>query len=146
LSDFDDIAVGIPHVAPDLEDMVLGLGEEFGSFASPVRVGGLDIRDPQVKKAGDLVRVPGWPKRDGWLVVGRSASHIQDQPGVGNLKDGRLAFTNQLAAKDSKIKVSRALHILDREKVRYDEAFSGREREVSLCRTAHVAYSFSLAT
>src|SRR5215470_17766178 len=57
LPDLDDIAVGITHVAANLHAMVLWLGQEFGSSASPLLVAGPDVCDTYVQEARNLMRI-----------------------------------------------------------------------------------------
>ena len=60
MADFDDVAVGIAHVATPFPAVVVArLGEEDRSFGAPVLVAGPDVGDAQVEKAGEPVQIGG---------------------------------------------------------------------------------------
>jgi hypothetical protein len=51
LPDLDDITIKVTHVAANLEDVVLWLGQEFGLSGSPFLVQGPDVRDTNIQEA-----------------------------------------------------------------------------------------------
>jgi hypothetical protein len=58
LADFDDVAVGIAHVAVPFPAVIIErLGEEDGSFGAPVFVVGPDVGDTKVVEAGRSVEI-----------------------------------------------------------------------------------------
>jgi hypothetical protein len=52
---------------------------------------------PDVEEAAHPIR-PGRLQDDGWLVIGRPAAEVDDDPGVGELDVGRLTPADGLAA------------------------------------------------
>src|SRR4029453_14354313 len=57
LADFDQVAVGVAHVAADLSPPIDRGRHELGPFRAPLLIALLDVGDPQVQEAGD--GVPG---------------------------------------------------------------------------------------
>jgi hypothetical protein len=94
LPDLDEIAVRVTHVAANLHTVVLWLGQEFGPSASPLLVRGPDVRDTNVQKAGNLIRVLRGTKRHVWFIVRWAATDVHNQPAIGNLDDGGFAAAN----------------------------------------------------
>ncbi len=62
LTDLDQVTVRVTDVGAYLVGMVLWLGEELGASGGPLRVGGGDVRDPEVEEravTGARVGSPG---------------------------------------------------------------------------------------
>jgi hypothetical protein len=57
LSDLDDIAIRIAHVAANLAVFGDWLGDELGSSTSPQLIARVNIRNAEIHKAVDVVRV-----------------------------------------------------------------------------------------
>src|SRR5436190_1118706 len=74
LADLDEIAVRVTHVAANLRAVVLWLGQEVGSSASPILVRGLDVGDTNIQEAGNLIGVHRGTKRHGGFIVGWAAT------------------------------------------------------------------------
>src|SRR5215469_3752383 len=142
LPNLDDIAVGVTHVAANLHTVVLWLGQEFGPSPSPLLVRGPDVRDTNVQKAGNLIRVLRRTKRHGGLIVRWAATDVHNQPTIGNLDDGGFAAANNAASENAHIKLRRAFHIRYGQEVCYDEALFGRQ--LIVFSVAHGLFSFLL--
>src|SRR5438128_11953307 len=76
LAYLDQVTVRIPDVAADLGLVLLGRGEEPGPARTPLGVGRLDVRDPDVEEAADPVGVAWRFERHARLVVGGAATHV----------------------------------------------------------------------
>jgi len=112
LPDFDEIAIGVAHVTADLRLVLLWRREELGTSRAPFRVDGLDIRDPDVQEAARAVRIRWRLERDRGLVVGRSATDVDDDPAVGERHVGRFTRADEPGAEDVCVEPNRALYVL----------------------------------
>src|SRR3984893_14458496 len=81
LSDLDDVTVRIADVAANLAVLGYRRCEELGSSAFPQFVARLDIRNAEIHKAVDVIRV-GNAERYRGLVRSRPAPHIQNHPDI----------------------------------------------------------------
>src|SRR5271154_903428 len=81
LSDLDDVTVRVTDVAANLAVLGNRRSEELGSPAFPQFVARLDIRNAEIHKAVDVIRV--WhAERHRGLVRGRPAPDIQNHPDI----------------------------------------------------------------
>src|SRR5215208_4597585 len=102
------MAVGVAHVAADLPAVDLGWGEELGPTGAPLLVGGLDIGHPEVEEGAGPSGIGRWLEYDLGLVIGRSSTHVDDHPAIGQFDDRRLAVQHDLAAEHAGVEVPRA--------------------------------------
>src|SRR5260370_15676594 len=127
LPDLDEIAVRVTHVAANLSAMVLWLGQEFGTSASPLLIRDPDIRDTNIQETGNLIGVLRGTKRHSGFIVGWAATDVHNQPTIGKLDDGGFATANNMASENAHIELRRTFHICDGQKVCQDKAFFGRQ-------------------
>src|SRR5271154_3366543 len=92
LSDLDNITVRIADVAARLAVLGDRLGDELGSSTFPKFITSFNIRNANIHKAADLIRVSEDAKRYRWLVGGRSASDVDKQPRIRDLNVPRRAL------------------------------------------------------
>jgi len=85
LSDLDNVAVRIADIAARLAVLVLRLRDEFGSAAFPQFIARLNIRNAEIHKAVDVIRV-GDAQRYRRLIRGRPAADVQNHPDIRKLK------------------------------------------------------------
>ena len=91
LPNFDDITVRIADVAADLAVLGYWLRDELGSSTFPQFIARLNIRNAEIHKAIDVIRV-GDAERYRRLVGGRPAPDVDKEPGVRDLNVGGRAF------------------------------------------------------
>ena len=89
LSDLDNITVRVADVAADLAILGDRLRNELGASTFPQPIAGLNIRNTNIHKAVDLVRV-GDAQRYCRLVRGRAASDVDKEPRIRELKITRI--------------------------------------------------------
>src|SRR5271168_5468362 len=75
LSDLDNITVRIADVAANLAVLGYWLGDELGSSTFPQFIARLDIRNAEIHKAVDVIRV-GDAECYGGLIRGRAAANV----------------------------------------------------------------------
>src|SRR5215472_1212019 len=92
LTDLDEMAVGVAHVAADLGTTVDRGCEELRAASPPLLVGATDVGDAYVHEARDGREVRRRLERHAGLVVGRSAGDADGDPGVGQGDDGRVTL------------------------------------------------------
>src|SRR5277367_6504233 len=128
LSDLDNVAVRIADVAANLAVLGDRRGNELGSSTFPQFIARLNIRNPEIHKAVDVIRV-GDAERDRRLIRGRPASDVQNHPDIRQLKvRRRVAVTHgqNASAEDLFVVASRSLDVGDGEKMRdADPLFRG---------------------
>jgi hypothetical protein len=113
LAAFDEIAVGITHVATLFPAVIVQrLSEEESSLVAPLFVAGPDVGDAEVKKAIHSIEIRRGFEEDSWLVGSRAAAGIENDPGVSQLDVARI-FRRSLSPKDSDVEVLRFFLILD---------------------------------
>jgi hypothetical protein len=125
LSDFDDIAVRIADVAAYLAVLGDRRRDELRSSAFPQFVARLNIRNPEIHKAADVIRV-GDAEGYRRLIRGPPASNVQDHPDIRQLKvRRRVAITHgqNASAEDLFVVASRSLDVGDGKKVRDADPF-----------------------
>src|SRR5260370_24754767 len=116
------MSVRVPDVRTDLATVILRLREELGALGRPFGVDLLDVRDTDVEESAGTVRV-GWRREGhGWLVVGRAAPDVEDQPGVGDLHDDWVAVEENLPVEERLIEVTGPVLIGAQQEVREDKA------------------------
>ena len=81
LSDFDNVAVGIADVAARLAVLGDRLRDELRTAALPQFITGLNIRNADIHKAVDVIRVR-CAERDSRFVRGRPATNVDKEPRV----------------------------------------------------------------
>src|ERR1700691_1009748 len=128
LSDFDDIAVRIADVAAYLAVLGYRRRDELGSSTFPQFIARLNIRNPEIHKAIDVIRVRD-AERHRRLIRSRPASNVQNHPDIRKLKIRRcVAVTHgrNASAEDLFVVASRSLEVRDGEKTRdADPLFRG---------------------
>src|ERR1700680_4664387 len=90
LSDLDNITVRIADVAANLAVLGYWLRDELGSSTFPQLVASLNIRNADIHKAVDVIRV-GDAKRYRRLVGGRPAPGVDKEPCIRDLNVRRRA-------------------------------------------------------
>jgi len=80
LTDLDEAAVWVAHVAAELMTPVCRRCRELGPAIAPLLVGGVDVGDADVEEAADMVGVAQWLKRHGRLVIGGWPADVDDDP------------------------------------------------------------------
>jgi hypothetical protein len=83
LPHFDQMTVGIADVAALLVLVLFRRRQELSTPGAPLGVHGLDVFDPDIKKAADPIGITRRLQDDRRLVVGRAAAGIDDDPAVG---------------------------------------------------------------
>src|SRR6266498_4011317 len=136
LADLDEVAVGIAHVAADLDAVVLWLGEELGAPGPPHVIAGGHVGHPNVHEAGDFIQLPRRPQPDRRLVIGRSATNVEDQPGVPNPHDRWVSGADHGAAENPRIELRRSVDVRHGQVERDDKPILG-PRSVSR-RVTHI--------
>src|ERR1700722_20199962 len=125
LSDFDNVTVRIAYVAANLAVLWYRRRQEFGSSTFPQFVARLNIRDAEIHKAVDVIRV-GDAERYRRLIRSRPASNVQNHPDIRKLKVGRrVAVTHgqNASAEDLFVIAGRSLDVGDGEKMRDADSF-----------------------
>src|SRR5208283_5436480 len=120
LSDLDNVTVRIADVAANLSVLGYWLRDELGSSTFPQFIARLNIRNPEIHKAVDVIRV-GDAERYRRLIGGRAASNVQDHPDIRKQKVRRRVAVTQgenASAEDLLVVASRALDVGDGEKLR----------------------------
>jgi len=87
LTDLDEVAIGIAHVAPRLGLVNLRLGKELRTQTFPTFVTFCDVGDADVHEAADSPAILRRREVDVRLVVGRAAADIDDDPRILELDD-----------------------------------------------------------
>src|SRR3984957_10531795 len=85
LSDLDNVAVRVANVAANLAVLGYWLRDELGSSTFPQFIARLDIRNAEIHKAVDVIRV-GDAERYRRLVWRRPAADVQNHPDIRELK------------------------------------------------------------
>src|SRR5450755_4327205 len=85
--------------------------KEFGAACAPLRVDGLDIRNPDVQEAVRAVRIRRYLQRDGGFVVGRSTTNVDDDGAVGERYVRRFTRTDEPAAEHLGVEPNGAFHV-----------------------------------
>jgi hypothetical protein len=83
LPHFDQMTVGIADVATLLVLVLFRRRQELSTPGAPFGVHGIDVFNPDIKKATDPVGITRRLQDDRRLVVGRSSAGIDDDPAVG---------------------------------------------------------------
>src|SRR5277367_4379865 len=120
LSDLDNVTVRIADVAANLAVFGDRWREELGSSTFPQFVARLNIRNAEIHKAVDVIRV-GDAQRYRRLIRGRPASNVQNHPNIRKLKVRRRVAVTQAqnaSAEDLFVVTSRSLDVGDGEKMR----------------------------
>src|ERR1700720_2445872 len=141
LSDLDNITVRIADVAANLAVLGNRLREKLGSPTFPQFKARLNIRNAEIHKAVDVIRV-GDAERYRRLIRGRPASNVQNHPDIRKLKvPWRVAVTEaqNASAEDLFVVVSRTLDVGDGEKMRDTDSLS-RGHLIALLPDLYVAH------
>ena len=78
LADFDEIAVGITHVAPPFPPVIVQrLGKKERALVTPLLVAGPDVSDAQVEEAVYSIEIRWRFEDDIWLVGSGELRMIQ---------------------------------------------------------------------
>src|SRR5271167_3189992 len=126
LSDFDDIAVRIADVAAYLAVLGDRRRDELGPSTFPQFIARLNIRHPEIHKAGDVIRV-GDAERYRRLIRGRPPSNVENHPDIRKFKvRWRIAVTQaqNASAEDLFVVACRSLDVGDGEKMRNTDPLS----------------------
>ena len=121
LPNFYNITIRVANVAARLAVLRLRLRDELGSSTSPKFITRLNIRNADIHKAADTIRVGGNAERYRWFVRRRAASGVDKEPGVRDLDVPRRAFAvasaQNATSEDLFVKSSRSFDVGDGEKV-----------------------------
>src|SRR5439155_20537218 len=100
LANFDQVAVRVAHVAPDLSTAIDRRRHELGPFYTPLLIALLNVNNPQIQETRDRVAGLVVDDRDVRLVGGRPTAWVHDQPRVRELDHARVLLQHDLAAED----------------------------------------------
>ena len=120
LSNLDNVSVRIADVAAYLAVLGDRLREELRSSAFPQFVARLNIRNAEIQKAVDVIRV-GDAERYRRLIRSGPAAHVQNHPEIRQLKVRRRVAVTQVqnaSVEDLLVVASRSLDVGDGEKMR----------------------------
>src|SRR5271170_2000147 len=126
LSDLDNVAVRIADVAASLAVLGDWRREELGPSTFPQFIARLNIRNAEIHKAVDVIRI-GDAERYRRLIRGRPASNVPNHPDIRKLKvPWRVAVTQaqNASAEDLFVVASRSLDVGDGEKMRDTDPLS----------------------
>src|ERR1700722_171191 len=124
LPDLDDVTVRIANIAPDLAVLGNRRRQKLGAPGFPQFVARLNIRNPKIHKAVDVIRVRR-AERYRRLIRSRSAANVQNHPDIRKLKiRRRVAITHGQNARAENLFVvaSRSLEVGNSEKIRDADA------------------------
>src|ERR1700688_2193622 len=117
LPDFDDIAVGIADVAAYLAVLLYRLGNELGSSTFPQFIARLNIRNTNIHKAADFIRVGEGAQRYRRLIRGGPAAEVHNEPRIRDLEVPgpalAVAAAQNAAAEDLFIEIIRSIDVGD---------------------------------
>src|SRR5580692_2264679 len=142
LSDLDNVSVRIADVAANLAVLGNRFREELGSSTFPQFVARLNIRNAEIHKAVDVIRV-GDAERHRRLIRGRPAPNVENHPDIRKLKVRRsvaVAHGQNASAEDLFVVASRSLDVGDGEKMRDADPLSRRHLKALLF-DLHAAHS-----
>src|SRR5208283_4623949 len=117
--DLDNVTVRIADVAANLAVLGYWLRDELGPSTFPQFIARLNIRNPKIHKAVDVIRV-GDAERYRRLIRGRPASYVQNHPDIRKLKVRRRVPVTQAqnaSAEDLFVVARRSLDVGDGEKM-----------------------------
>src|ERR1700733_2691878 len=120
LPDLDNVTVRIADVAANLAVLGYGLCDELGSSTFPQFIARLNIRNAEIHKTVDVIRV-GDAESYRRLIRGRPAPNVQNHPDIRKLKVPRRVAVTQAqnaSAEDLFVVASRSLDVSDGEKLR----------------------------
>src|ERR1700724_853725 len=120
LPDLDNVTVRIADVAARLAVLGDRLRDELRSSTFPQFIARLNIRNAEIHKAVDVIRV-GDAERYRRLIRGRPAPDVQNHPDIRKLKVRRrvpVTHVQNASAEDPFVVASRSLDIGDGEKMR----------------------------
>ncbi len=120
MSDLDYVTVRIADVATNLAVLGYWRREELGSSTFPQFIARVNIRNAEIHKAVDVIRV-GDAERHRRLIRGRPAPDVENHPDIRKLKVRRrvaVAHGQDASAEDLFLVASRSLDVGDREKMR----------------------------
>lgn len=100
LADFDDVAVGITHVAAPFPAVIVSpwLGKKQCSFLTPLFVAGPDVGDTQIEEATYSVQIRWCFKKNLWLVGSRATAGIENNPRIFELDVAGILWLDQFPA------------------------------------------------
>ena len=107
LSDLNEIAIRIAHVAPHLRCMDLGFGYELRAPRCPELVAAPNIGHAKVDEVAEDVWIAGRRSDDVGLIVGPSASAVDREPDVRKPEKRRLSVTQHRGTKHVPIESDR---------------------------------------
>src|SRR5271165_6439382 len=133
LPHFDEIAVGIAHVAAQLPAVIVEwLRQELSAFGLPLPVAGPDVGDAQIQEAADAIAVGRRRKKNFGLVGSWTAAGIQNDPGVRQLDVTGILQLNDLAAENADVEFFRLRLVVHGQEMSDVEAglSDGRVRQI----------------
>src|ERR1700683_3164668 len=129
LSDLDKISVRIADIAAYLAVLGYRLGNELGSSTFPQFIARLNIRNTNIHKAADFIRVGERAQRYRRLIRGGPAADVHNEPRIRDLDvPGRtlaIASAQNAAAEDLFIEISRSIDVGDGDKKCDGEPIAG---------------------
>jgi len=81
--------------------MMLGFCDKFCTFPTPLFVDRLDVCDTDVQEARELFGVLWCPERHVWLIIGWTTAYVQNEPGIGNAKNGGFTVEDNVTSKNA---------------------------------------------
>src|SRR5215510_2834069 len=108
LTDLDQIAIRVAHVATNLTGMIFWLSEELRSSAAPFFVTLPHISDSNIHEAVGRVGIFRRAQRHGRLIIRRPTADVDNDPAVGQTNERGLAPAHNFAAEDALIEIRRA--------------------------------------
>jgi len=123
LANFDEVAVGVAHVAAQLDSSVGRWREELGAASAPFPIRGVDVGNSDVEETADAVGVLRGLEGDSGFVVSGSAADVDDDPAVGERDERGLARADGLAAEHVGVETARALDVVGDDEVGQHEPF-----------------------
>src|SRR5262245_57398374 len=119
------MAIGVTHVAADLDAAVYWRRQKRRSPGAPLLIDGADVGDADVQEGRGVIRVRGRLEGHGRLVLGGSASDADGDPPVRQRDYRRVTLQHRLAAEHLDIEAAGALDVPGHDEVRDRDAFPG---------------------
>src|SRR5262249_10907634 len=111
LADLDEVAIGVADVAPLFVRVLLGRRQELGPLSRPFLVALLDIGNAKVQERARSVSVGRGFENDIRFVIGGTAAHVDDDPGIGELDHGGNVVEHDFATEHISIESGRAFDV-----------------------------------
>src|SRR5215469_8827351 len=100
LSNFNEVPVGVSHVAPQFRCMNFGLSDEFRATRRPKLVAPPDVTHAKIQKDAKYIWIAWRRSSDFRLVVGRAAADVDREPDVAEPEKRWLPLAQDFGAQD----------------------------------------------